>query len=336
MLWTAFYNQHHAKINIVGFTPQDESKIILAMHRAYDNSSIFRKMLDDWVKRPAPDNNINISYLPNSAQGWTDRDLNGNRGSVELDVVFCEGTKYITDNGEAVNHTLDTVLIHELGHALTGRFDDGAWTENDPDWGPWFNGDRTDYKGANVIETNKIFKQLGYKELNSYIGQDRPDTNVISVGQYTNGAEIDRAVVAYFGGTMIGNAPGNWSTVNLYNSRDLLIGDTRDNVLMSGTGGDFLYGMSGEDRLYGGDGRDFIDGGLHSDFIYGDGDDEISGKNELQQIYGDDDELYGDDGKDIIYGGRGNDRIFGDGDEIISSTEEARQTGCDAGGLLSV
>ena len=53
-----------------------------------------------------------------------------------LDVAFCEGMKYITDNGEAVEHTLGTALIHELVHALTGRLDDGAWTENDPDWGP--------------------------------------------------------------------------------------------------------------------------------------------------------------------------------------------------------
>ena len=65
------------------------------------------------------------------------------------------------------------------------------------------------------IESNKIFKQLGYKELNSYIGQDRPDTNVVSVGQYTNGAKIDHAVVAYFTDTKIGNAPGNWSTIDL-------------------------------------------------------------------------------------------------------------------------
>jgi len=150
MLWTAFYNLHQAKIHIVGFTPRHESKIILAMQRAYDNSSIFRKMLDDWVSWPAPDNNIKISYLQDEAQGWSDVDPNGDRGTVELDVAFCEGMKYITDSGEVVNHELDTVLIHELGHALTGRLDDGAWIENDPIWGPWFNRDRTDYKGANV------------------------------------------------------------------------------------------------------------------------------------------------------------------------------------------
>ena len=175
MTWVYFYEKNKANINIHGFSPQDEEKIILHMGFAYNSSSIYRGMLDDWMKGiPAKHGAISIGRDANTA--WAQP----GDGEVWLDVAFCEGMKYITDSGEAVRHTLGTVLIHELVHALTGRRDDGAWIENDPERGKYFNGDRTDYKGANVIETNKFSKQLGYKELNSYIGQDRPDTNVIS------------------------------------------------------------------------------------------------------------------------------------------------------------
>ena len=50
MTWVDFYNKNKANIEIRGFSHEDEEKLILHMGLAYNNSSIFRGMLDDWME----------------------------------------------------------------------------------------------------------------------------------------------------------------------------------------------------------------------------------------------------------------------------------------------
>ena len=50
MTWVEFYKKNKVNIEIRGFSPEDEEKIILHMGFAYNNSSIFRGMLDDWME----------------------------------------------------------------------------------------------------------------------------------------------------------------------------------------------------------------------------------------------------------------------------------------------
>ena len=257
--------------------PADQRTMIEnAMRLAYDKPcedlgipvlSLFKEMIDNWVNSGR---SIIFSYESGGLGAWA------GTGEVIFDAEKLVNAIYIDNNGKAVEDTVLSALVHELTHALTGKADDGVgskfWnraTYPDDDTSP------NNYKGANVVEANKIFKQLGLPEQNSYIAYGRIPHLTLNK-EYTNGAEIDRSIV--IGSTH--NREQNWNTSHFSNSRDLLIGDNRDNVLASGDENDFLHGLGGEDHLHGGDGKDFIDGGTHRDFIYGDGNDRDSGINE--------------------------------------------------------
>src|SRR5262249_24387691 len=49
---------------------------------------------------------------------------------------------------------------------------------------------------------------------------------------------------------------------------DLIIGNTRANVLWGLAGNDTLKGLDNNDTLYGGDGNDLLDGGVGDDVLY--------------------------------------------------------------------
>lgn len=112
---------------------------------------------------------------------------------------------------------------------------------------------------------------------------------------------------------------------------DVLVGDSRANILSGLDGDDTLIGGGGNDVLLGGAGNDTISGGDGEDNIdAGDGDDtNVSGGNGRDLIVGGggDDVLYGDGGDDqldggvgadILWGGADNDRLSGgEGDDIL-------------------
>ncbi|TFH84739.1 VWA domain-containing protein [Billgrantia azerbaijanica] len=104
----------------------------------------------------------------------------------------------------------------------------------------------TDYKGATVTFSNKIYDELGLPEQNSYIAYDSTGDILTRGFEYTNGTSIDRSV----------SQDRDWNSSAAGNSDDLLIGGPSTNILQSGDGNDFLFGGGGDDTLNGGNGTD--------------------------------------------------------------------------------
>ncbi|TRT86991.1 MAG: VWA domain-containing protein, partial [Microcystis aeruginosa Ma_AC_P_19900807_S299] len=236
------FSDVQARTTITGFSAADEAIILNAMKTAYNGSSLARTMFDDWIATPT--NTIQIQYEKGKAYALTQPTLFGSKGTgkVFLDLQFVSTINYITPTGQAVELDPVHVVVHELGHALTGRLDIN----------PSDGGFLTDYKGANVIYTNPMLAQLGIPERVSYIaaGLDVTSGGVLERNfQYTNGATIDRAV----------SRDSDWSMSLLtLNSKDLLIGGPSANILQSGFGDDFLWGAGGNDSLFGGNGTDTV------------------------------------------------------------------------------
>lgn len=98
-------------------------------------------------------------------------------------------------------------------------------------------------------------------------------------------------------------------------------GDTRDNLMVGGSGHDSFSGTRGDDWLLGGAGNDSLAGGEDQDVLQGGGgNDTADGGTGNDKIAGGDgaDSLLGDAGADSIDGGAGNDRVDGGtGDDAI-------------------
>jgi Ca2+-binding RTX toxin-like protein len=221
MVWT-----FSEKTTFTGFTTAQETEILAVLQTAYDGSSIARTMFHNWIDAGKT---IDIRFVSGVFQAYP------NTGIVEIDPAFISDLSYINDTGKAVLHSLLGALIHELGHALTGR---------DDNYGP------TDYQGDNVRYVNNIWIELGLDKEISYIAQARNDVHKVGY-QYTNGAAIDaaRSDIAPSGDT-------HMSSADLGTSNDLLIGGLSANILQSSNGNDFLFGAGGDDELNGGTGKD--------------------------------------------------------------------------------
>jgi len=220
------FSDVEAKTVIDGFTDDQKTSILADMKTAYEGSSIAKEMFDNWISTAG--HTINIKYVPSVYQAYTIGDAG--TGSVEIDPAYIQTLSYINDKGTAILHSQLGALVHELGHALTGRHDNTTWF---------------DYQGDNVEYINTIWAQLGLDKEISYIAQA---WDLHKVGYtYTNGATIDAAVTSDDHIT---------SSYLLGSSNDLLIGGPSVNILQSGKGNDFLFGDGGNDLLYGGDGSD--------------------------------------------------------------------------------
>jgi Ca2+-binding RTX toxin-like protein len=227
------------------FSKAEKDQILAALQTAYDGSSHARTMFHNWIDTG---HIIEIRKLTGAMQNpGFPPDPNG---IVELDLNFLKANNsYIDTNGTVAPDTLVTALVHELGHALTGKLDGSDGTDV-------LNYAKPDYKGDNVILVNQIYKDLGLAEQVSYIAYDSGGTFHKPVGfKYTNGAAIDDAVTLEEGFNDYSKS-GNWDSANKANTRDLLIGDSRNNTLQSGGGNDFLVGGRGDDTLNGGADRD--------------------------------------------------------------------------------
>lgn len=99
------------------------------------------------------------------------------------------------------------------------------------------------------------------------------------------------------------------------------LGDTRDNLMVGGSGADTFSGSRGEDWLSGGAGNDNLSGGDdHDTLTGGEGRDTANGGDGDDLILGDsgDDSLIGGVGNDEIDGGNGADRLLGgDGNDTL-------------------
>jgi hypothetical protein len=211
----------------------DQAALLAVMETAYNGSATARAMFDNWIADPS--HRIVFTYAPNTLTGTT------STGQMHVDVAAVNNASYIDPTGKAVTDTLLTAVVHELGHALTGRRDN-------------FDVSKPDYKGDNVTFVNQIYKQLGLPEQISYIAYDSNNTIHKLNYAYTNGASIDDAVTVIKGVKY--SVDGNFNSSNSANTKDLLIGDNNDNKLSSGGGNDFLVGGGGNDVLSGGDGKD--------------------------------------------------------------------------------
>ncbi len=207
------------------FNAADKATILAAMQTAYDGSSTARTMFHNWIDAGKT---IEIKFVPGAFQAYA------NTGKLELDLSFLTDNTYITPTGKAVEDTAVTAIVHELGHALTGRRDNGDYV--------------TDYKGENVKFVNQIYQELGLPEQISYIAYDDDGSLHELNFDYTEGATIDRAV----------SRDSDWNSSAAGNSKDLLIGGPSANTLQSGDGNDFLWGAGGNDSLFGGNGTDTV------------------------------------------------------------------------------
>ena len=220
------FSDVEAKTVIEGFSDDQKASIVSDMNTAYEHSSIAKAMFDNWISTDG--HTINITYKPNVYRAYT---LGGEgTGDVEIDPAYIENLSYINYTGTPVLHSQLGALVHELGHALTGKGDNITWS---------------DYQGDNVKYINTIWAQLGLDKEISYIAQS---WTLHDVGYtYTNGATIKAAYTddaAIMSSSLLGL------------SNDLLIGGPSGNILQSGRGNDFLFGDGGDDNLYGGEGTD--------------------------------------------------------------------------------
>jgi Ca2+-binding RTX toxin-like protein len=299
------------------FSGQDRAKILGVIREAYDESSIARNMLEKWVDDPA--HRISFNYREDAFWAFL------STGKVVLDLTQLDHASYIDRYGNAVQDFPFTAIIHELGHALTGREDNA--TAADP-------------AGDNQNFVNRIYRQAGYDEQLSYLAYDASGTVITRGASYTDGARIDSAWVKKYP-----DMPNNHDTTNggrfdqAY--RDLVIGSSDQNRLKTGSGNDFLYGLGGADELFGGKGSDRLNGGDGGDTLRGgDGRDYASYKlasdgvtadladttqntlSALGDLYfsiegliGTDrsDNLFGDSGRNYLEGRRGSDSFTGRG-----------------------
>lgn len=216
-----------------GFSSTEQTLICTAMQTAYDNSATARSMFDSFIG--VSGNNISITKMSGVFQAYA------GTGDLELDLSWLTDNNYLSTTGEAVEDTLLSGLIHELGHALAGYLD----MHNGTDPLPHF--PSNDFMGDNVRFVNSIFAELGIAEQASYIGYDAAGSLLVRGYQYTNGHAVT--------GVIVGD--GNFGTGA---TDDLLIGGTGSNALSGVGGDDYLYGAGGQDVLKPGSGNDFVNG----------------------------------------------------------------------------
>ena len=224
------FSQIKDKTTITGFSGADATIILDALKTAYNGSSIAKKMLDDWVNGGKT---IDIKFVANAFQAYA------NTGKLELDLAYIKTLSYISDTGQAVLHSVVGAIVHELGHALTGRLDN----HNVPGG---------EFMGDNVKFTNTIWNQLGIPKEISYVAQAWDIGNTPAPGydlhrsgyEYTNGDAVNGAITS------------NGAVLSTGATNDLLIGGPSANKLTPGAGNDFMAGAGGNDEMNGGAGKD--------------------------------------------------------------------------------
>ncbi|OWK28606.1 calcium-binding protein [Sphingomonas mucosissima] len=304
-----------------------KSKVEEALRYIYEGSPLAAYSIDAWLNN----NSTNIRIVFQSQQAGA---IPG-QGIIAIDPDYFVGNYYISKRGDAVADTLVSGLAHELGHAISGKYDNNRYTNA---------------AGENVALVNDWFFQLGierqvsYQAYESQMGPPGPNPTVLIPGyNYTNGSGIAAAWIDQGSNVRAGDYDISGVTFDTTNldlkaqgavGRSLLIGSEAANQYGGTTAGDFIYGQggsdtlrgyegddhllggTGDDYLYGGLNKDFLEGGDGSDYLYGEGgSDTLSGYLDSQfgLVFVDDgdiDFLFGGDGSDVLRG-YGADRLDG-------------------------
>ena len=202
-------------------------------------------MFDNWINKPG--NTIDIKFLKDKFQA------RNSLGILEIDPLALNGLSYINNFGTAVTYTFLGALVHEFGHALSGKKDPVVSLGSN----------LTDYQDTNIPFINDIWSELtfsGVPDLDlmiSYTGTGDSNTQKVGYAYTNNQPIIDVAIdVDYLARNRAVDVITGWNTSVLGKSNDLLIGGYRKNILESGAGNDFLFGGGGNDILKGGAGID--------------------------------------------------------------------------------
>jgi len=267
------YSDIQDRIQVVGFS--DPNIIHNALTVAYEGSDSLAMAINSWLYEHSSDIVINFTSGDAYATGF-------GSGEIFIDPIFCQQLMYVTTYGAAVRHSLLSVLVHELGHAIIGSADNVSFDN---------------LKGNNVIQANSWYSDLGIPLQAGYVAQSNPevdpDPDVLAEGlNYTGGVFLENAIVDR--GTNLLGIDIDFADFDLklegVSGRSLFIGSSRDNIAGGTDQGDFLYGQGGDDtlsghggfdRLYGGDGNDTLIGGAGNDTFFGGmGDDTLWGGEE--------------------------------------------------------
>jgi hypothetical protein len=122
-----------AKTTITGFSIPDKAIILTALKTAYEGSAVAKAMFDTWIATAV--NTIDIKSVAGVFQAYTIGDAG--TGRLEFDLSYIKDMTYISNTGTAVKVSALHAIVHELGHALTGRKDN--WKVN------WLDGDNVEF-----------------------------------------------------------------------------------------------------------------------------------------------------------------------------------------------
>jgi hypothetical protein len=258
--------------------PTKKQEIIDALRQLInvdDDGNLSGIMADYWSRYLTsarflgkPDPKINLWFESNEAAA--DNDLR----AIKIDPAKATDTTYITSQGNVAQFRLPGLLAHELLHVLEGVDDNNSTV--------------TEYQASYLYDvvtlTNPIFEKLGMPLQVHYLSGSGSFPHSAGT-QYTGDEKIDIGIVRSYHPEYL---PGATSVDTSKNddTRDLLIGRDKDDILISGGGKDWLYGFDKADTLYAGDGDDTLNGG------------------ELKEIEDEDpDQLFGGNGDDTYYVG---------------------------------
>lgn len=345
---TSFLNQYN----------NDSIRALFAL--AYEGSSSLAAQVTFWLNNPANiGKNITITYVPPSDPNSPGYAAPGLSGEIYLTPDRCDDLLYITGNGKAVQHSALSVLVHEIGHAITGVRDDPTYSN---------------LKGDNIAQyVNDWYGELGIPKEAGYLSRTFAESGILTVAkEYTEGKSIANAIVdpgaqpqgisvdvvnpdfrghgvtgpvLFIGSNLDNNVIGTDSADYLYGAggvdfltgaggADKLYGETGDDYIEGGDGADTIYGGTGKDQLFGDNGTDTIyagadadvvEGGSGDDVIYGeDGDDDISGGPQQSTAEPDNDTLWAGAGNDKVEGGAGDDILYGEAGNDRLSGDDGR------------
>lgn len=233
--------------------------------------------------------------------------------------------------GDTVFNDFETIVLHELGHAL--GLDHLDKPEGQVMATRLTNGTTNRNPGSLDLECMQLLygesSVCGGQEVTVDLGAGETPTDGNDVIQGTEGAD---SILAGGGDDIICGGGGD----------DRMWGQGGNDVMFGGDGNDFMRGADGNDEMHGGAGSDDLAGGRGNDMVNGDAGDDakvrggtgddivdggegsealIAGNGGRDTIYGgpgNDAKITGGPRPDLMYGGAGNDLVqgFGGADEI--------------------
>lgn len=225
------------------------------------NTPTGKKMLEDGIAGPG----ITINHIDQVDNAFAQP----NTGNIFINLAVEDNIVGIDETGNSFAMNNRYVVTHELVHAIEGHLDldPGSLTAG-----------ANDYEGPTERFTKKIMDEMENGQYRASYTSATTIDNIKPGESFTNGAEIDNAVVNHSGNVkMVEGLAGN---------RDLIIDLSRgDAVLSTGRGNDFIHARAGNDTINPGIGNDWVDAGIGNDkIIAGEGMDFINGGDGLDHI----------------------------------------------------